>query len=145
MFCPKCGVSNDETSRFCRSCGAPVPVGQAPVQYTAPPPPAPLPQAPLQQAPPPPQYPVQGDPRVRGVAYPNRQYAVGRNPGVALILSILLPGVGQFYNGDTKKGLLMLLGALLLGPVTLFVVWLAILVWSAIDAYQVASGKSPLW
>jgi TM2 domain-containing membrane protein YozV len=138
MFCPKCGVSNDDAARFCRSCGAPVASGGA----LGPP-------VPTQSAPPPPlppqQVPLQGDPRVRGPQYPNKQYATGKNPGVALILSILIPGVGQFYNGDTKKGVLMLLGALVLGPATIFVLWVAIGIWSALDAYQVAGGKSPLW
>ncbi len=35
MFCPSCGTKNDETSRFCESCGAaindPVPATAAPV------------------------------------------------------------------------------------------------------------------
>jgi len=74
-----------------------------------------------------------------------KQYAVGKSPATALILSILIPGVGQFYNNDVKKGAIMLGGAILLGVLTLGLAWLGILVWSAVDAYQVASGKSPLW
>jgi TM2 domain-containing membrane protein YozV len=137
MFCPQCSVPNDETSRFCRSCGASLAANSA-VQY--------VPAPPVPGQPPMPQlYPVQGDPRMRGVAYPNRQYAVGKNPAVAVILSLLIVGVGQFYNGDAKKGLLMLIGAVVLGVLTLSFGWFAIGIWSAIDAYQVASGKSPLW
>jgi TM2 domain-containing membrane protein YozV len=139
MFCPQCGVSNEETSRFCRSCGSSLTAkSEVPVQYV-PAPPVPV-QPPVQQP-----YPLQGDPRIRGVAYPNRQYAVGKNPGVALILSLLIVGVGQFYNGDAKKGVLMLIGAVVLGVFTLSLGWFAIAIWSAIDAYQVASGKSPIW
>jgi len=62
-----------------------------------------------------------------------------------MILSILIPGVGQFYNGDMKKGAVMLAAAIVGGVITVGLVWLGILIWSAIDAYQVASGKSPLW
>ena len=74
-----------------------------------------------------------------------KQYAVGKNPVTALILSILIPGVGQFYNNDVKKGAIMLGGAIVGGVLTFGVAWLGILIWSAIDAHQVASGKSPLW
>ena len=85
---------------------------------------------------------------MRGAAQPGtapKQYAVGRSPGVAAILSILIAGVGQFYNGDHKKGAIMLIGGIILGALTLGLAWLPIIVWSAVDAYQVASGKSPLW
>ena len=32
-----------------------------------------------------------------------------RNPGVAAVLSLLVPGVGQFYNGDFLRGLFWLI------------------------------------
>ena len=32
-----------------------------------------------------------------------------RNPGVAAVLSLLIPGVGQFYNGDFLRGLFWLI------------------------------------
>lgn len=32
-----------------------------------------------------------------------------RNPGVAAILSLLIPGVGQIYNGDFLRGLFWLI------------------------------------
>jgi TM2 domain-containing membrane protein YozV len=32
-----------------------------------------------------------------------------RNPGIASVLSLLLPGVGQFYNGDFLRGLFWLI------------------------------------
>jgi len=41
-----------------------------------------------------------------------------RNPGIALILSLVVPGFGQFYNGDFLKGALFLIAwvlALILG------------------------------
>ena len=44
MFCPKCGTSNDDTARFCRSCGQDMayraqpgqPTGQQPPPYQQP-------------------------------------------------------------------------------------------------------------
>jgi TM2 domain-containing membrane protein YozV len=74
---------------------------------------------------------------------------VNKSPGVALLLSFFVPGVGQFYNGDTKRGLLMF-GILLvswflaaaggIGFIGVFGVW----VWGMINAYQVASGKTTM-
>jgi TM2 domain-containing membrane protein YozV len=32
-----------------------------------------------------------------------------RNPGVASVLSVLLPGIGQFYNGDFLRGIFWLI------------------------------------
>ena len=78
-------------------------------------------------------------------AYPNKQYAVGKSPGVALILSLIIVGIGQFYNGDNKKGAIMLISAVVAGILTFGLGWFAIAIWSAFDAYNVASGKSPLW
>ncbi len=109
-----------------------------PVQYQPPPPPMPYQQ---------PQYP-HGDPRMRGMAMPGqKQYAVGKNPGVALILSVFFGGlaIGQFYNGDVKKGLVMAAISIFIGIPTAGVVSFGIWIWSMIDAYNVASGKSPLW
>jgi TM2 domain-containing membrane protein YozV len=32
-----------------------------------------------------------------------------KNPGVAAVLSFLIPGIGQFYNGDFLRGLFWLI------------------------------------
>jgi TM2 domain-containing membrane protein YozV len=144
MFCPSCGTSNDDSSRFCRSCGAAV-AGSVPTVQQAPPPP-PAPYAP---PPPPQQQPYyQPDPRMRGMApagYPNKQFATGKNPAVATIMSLIIVGLGQLYNGDVKKGAIMFVCALVAGIITLGIAWFGIAIWSAIDAYNVAAGKSPLW
>ena len=33
----------------------------------------------------------------------------GRNPGVAAVLSVVIPGVGQIYNGDFLRGIFWLI------------------------------------
>jgi TM2 domain-containing membrane protein YozV len=68
-----------------------------------------------------------------------------KNPGLALVLSLLIVGLGQFYNGDWKKGLAMLGGTLILGPLTAGVAWLGFAIWSMIDAYGVAKGTTKRW
>jgi TM2 domain-containing membrane protein YozV len=61
--------------------------------------------------------------------------AGAKSPGVALLLSLLICGVGQMYNGQVGKGILMLIGAVLAWIVLLgWIVW----IWSMIDAYQTA-------
>ncbi len=32
-----------------------------------------------------------------------------RNPGVASVLSVIVPGIGQFYNGDFLRGIFWLI------------------------------------
>ena len=101
---------------------------------------------------PPPVY--YSDPRIRGGApilvSPNiRPYAVGKSAVVAVLLSFLIPGVGQFYCGAGAKGGLMLaLGIVswVLIPLYGFGVLCLIgtRIWSMIDAYNIASGKIPL-
>ena len=93
---------------------------------------------------------------MRGVAIEaldsaGRSYAVGKNPAIAFLLSFFLPAFGQVYNGDLKKCFAMWGGYFLsfvfavftagFGSILGFGVW----IWSMIDAYNVASRKSPLW
>lgn len=74
-----------------------------------------------------------------------KQYADNKRPALALFLSLFIVGLGQFYNGDFKKGGLMLGGALIVGMASYGIIWFLVAIWSAIDAYRVASRKTPLW
>lgn len=122
MYCPNCGAQNADTAKFCEKCGT---------GLVATPPPA-----------------AQPDTRMRGVDVtpaPGGHPVTGKNPVLALVLSLVICGVGQFYNGDVKKGALMLIGFILgifiSGGLISFGLW----VWSMIDAYLVASGKGKVW
>ena len=46
MFCPKCGIQNDDNSKFCQGCGATLTEPAAPDTSAAPPPPSPAYNAP---------------------------------------------------------------------------------------------------
>ena len=129
MFCSSCGSANDDSARFCHKCGAAV-GGAGGVTPPAPP------ASDFTT--------MRGGPASTSTVV-GKQYATGKNAVVALILSLVIVGVGQFYNGDMKKGGIMLGAAVVFGAVTAGFGWLAIAIWSAVDAYQVASGKSPLW
>ena len=122
MFCAQCGAPNDAPAKFCFKCGAPL--SQGPVAPEA-------------------------DPRTRGASAPvaatGPKTVTGKNPTLATILSLLIVGGGQFYNGDVKKGLTMLVVALVLAGLTAGVGWLGVAIWSAIDAYRVANGTAQRW
>jgi len=64
------------------------------------------------------------------------------SPVLALILSFLIPGLGQFYTGQFVKGVLLFLGAVVFGLLStsiigipfLLIIWL----YSMYDAYTAA-------
>jgi TM2 domain-containing membrane protein YozV len=65
-----------------------------------------------------------------------------KNPGVAAVLSFLIPGLGQIYNGQILKGLVVVViqainvafTHVLIG----FVFYPIVLVYAVIDAYGTA-------
>ncbi len=65
-----------------------------------------------------------------------------KNPGLAAILSFFISGLGQIYNGQIGKGILIIaaqvvnaiLTIILIGWFTGFAVW----VWAIYDAYKTA-------
>src|SRR3954451_3374635 len=123
MFCSACGANNESTARFCHACGTPMSVAVAAVV---------------------PPGPDLGTMRTSNPVLPALA-PTGKSPVLAAVLSALIVGVGQFYNGDAKKGAIMLGGAIVFGLVSAGLLWFAIAVWSAVDAYQVAKGNGRMW
>ncbi|MDO9045408.1 MAG: zinc-ribbon domain-containing protein [Methanobacteriaceae archaeon] len=66
-----------------------------------------------------------------------------KNAGLAAVLSFLVVGLGQIYNGQVGKGLLLLVGALISGVLMLvfigFITWLIIWIYAIYDAYNTAN------
>lgn len=65
-----------------------------------------------------------------------------KNPGIAAVLSFFITGLGQIYNGQIGKGILLifiqvinlLLMVILIGFITYPIVW----IWGMYDAYKTA-------
>ncbi|MDN7024856.1 hypothetical protein FGU65_08145 [Methanoculleus sp. FWC-SCC1] len=64
-----------------------------------------------------------------------------KNPAMAAGLSLLFNGLGQAYNGQFGKGVLVLLGSLL-GLFVLIVPGVVVWLWGGYDAYRTAKGMN---
>ncbi len=64
-----------------------------------------------------------------------------KNPAIAAGLSLLFNGLGQAYNGQFIRGVLVLLGSLL-GLFLMIVPGVAIWLWGGYDAYRTAKGMN---
>ena len=116
MFCSHCGADNDDSYKFCEKCGKSL-TSQALV-----------------------------DERMRGSrSVTVKTYADGKVTWAAVLLSFLVCGGGQLYNGDFKKGLVMFGGAVVLAFVTAGVGTLFVWVWGMIDASQGSKRTWPIW
>ncbi|WP_301676064.1 hypothetical protein [Methanoculleus methanifontis] len=62
-----------------------------------------------------------------------------KNPAIAAGLSLLFNGLGQAYNGQFARGVLVLLGSLL-SLFLMIVPGVAIWAWGGYDAYRTAKG-----
>ena len=125
MVCAQCGSPNDDSARFCGKCGAPVGANSEPATQRGGPSPPATPAA----------------------STPGAPAVTGKNPTVALVISVFLGafGGGQFYNGDWKKGLAMAAGTIVLGVPTAGLAPFGVWIWCMIDAYQVAGGRGKVW
>ena len=64
------------------------------------------------------------------------------SPIIAAVISFLLPGIGQVVQGETKKGLIMFVIAIILSALSLYVLALCYIIsfiytiYAAYDAYK---------
>jgi TM2 domain-containing membrane protein YozV len=68
---------------------------------------------------------------------PAQLYVRRKEPGVALLLSFFMPGLGQIYNGDVGKGIIFFISFWIL--VWVFIGWI-IWIWALVDAHQSATN-----
>lgn len=121
MFCPSCGAPVEEHANFCPSCGADLILNAAVAGTGAQAHPAMARAAPAQDDAP--------------------FVDARKSPWAALLLSVLIPGLGHFYVGKSQRGLLILLVSIMSLGTGLFaipmVLSVAILIWAValVDAY----------
>ncbi len=60
-----------------------------------------------------------------------------KNPILALVLSLIICGVGQMYNGQLRKGVIMLVATIIMA-ILFWPISLIILIYSMYDAYTTA-------
>ena len=69
-----------------------------------------------------------------------------RNPILAAILSLIVAGLGQIYNGQIGKGVLFILIQLINGALTAVLIgWVLLRIvglWAMIDAYTTAKRNN---
>jgi TM2 domain-containing membrane protein YozV len=73
-----------------------------------------------------------------------------KNPMIALVASVVLPGLGQIYNGQTRKGIALVIVSVFLLYLIITVrtilselanfLYIAILLYSAYDSYNTAKS-----
>lgn len=67
-----------------------------------------------------------------------------KSSGVAVILSFLIPGVGQIYCGRVGKGILLILFSFIFGILSFILIgipfYLALWIYSMYDAYKLAEA-----
>ena len=163
--CPFCGAPNPPDATFCVNCGAKLPSEQPQPYTAPPPPPPPsspplsqppiqpptqpdsysrpmsnaLPQVPPQIPPPSPAAPA--PPPVQPMQQPYPTIPQGqiilkeKDAGIAAVLSLIIPGLGQMYIGKIGRGVLILLFTALLSMILVgFIIW----IWNIFDAYNLA-------
>jgi TM2 domain-containing membrane protein YozV len=69
-----------------------------------------------------------------------------RNPLIAAVLSLIVAGLGQIYNGQVTKGVIFIIVQLINGALTVVLIGWFLLplvgLWSMIDAYLVAKHNN---
>ena len=109
-FCSDCGKPVSETSKYCPNCGAKTSVPDSP-----------------------------GEKESIQVALKELPHGVHeeKSPFLAVLCSFFIPGLGQVYDGETARGLLIFLGSLI-GFFIYIIPGVIVWIFGMYDAYSIA-------
>ena len=123
MFCAGCGTQLQDNQHFCSICGRPAGTAIAAGVSTASAAVAPATQAPAV---------------VRQVVIVKTE----KSPALAAVLSFLICGLGQIYNGQIGKGILFFIAFVISSAAIWIVIGFlstpALWIWGIVDAYKTA-------
>lgn len=158
MICPNCTRQIPNNSSTCTFCGAQIATtvsAQTTPETTLPPVSGMIKHCPSCGT----EVPIQMDRCPKCGAQLARQVDARppshRNPAVALVLSIILPGLGQIYNRDFAKGLIFIVFAIILAGLSFAnligiiasIIYLVFWLYNIYDAYtrakRINAGLSP--
>lgn len=83
---------------------------------------------------------------VQYVTRVEHHYHDGKSPGLAAVLSFLIPGLGQLYNGDVLAGVMLFIAVVACVVTSFFIVpaFIALIlwVWGIVNAYNAAESRN---
>jgi TM2 domain-containing membrane protein YozV len=70
-----------------------------------------------------------------------RQQSTGKNPIIAVILNLIIAGLGHVYLGRTKRGIVLFLLTVFIALISMGAGWILGVIVCSYDAYQLAQNK----
>lgn len=70
-----------------------------------------------------------------------------KQPGIAAVASLVIPGAGQIYLGELNRGILFIVATAVAGILSMFLIGIPFLIgiwiYAIYDAYNLAQGQEP--
>lgn len=144
--CPVCGSESQNNEEICKNCGSKLPkkktektvVEQKDTKF------CPKCGAEISKT-------VNACPKCGAKSQSNVTQQEQKSPFIAGILSLIIFGIGQFYNGQPRKGALLFIGGYFISIILIYffgyLTYIIIVLFSAYDAYTTAEainrGETP--
>ena len=144
--CPVCGSESQNNEEICKNCGSKLPkkktektvVEQKDTKF------CPKCGAEISKT-------VNACPKCSAKSQSNVTQQEQKSPFIAGILSLIIFGIGQFYNGQPRKGALLFIGGYFISIILIYffgyLTYIIIALFSAYDAYTTAEainrGETP--
>ena len=144
--CPACGSESQDNEEICKNCGSKLPkkktetatVEQKDTKF------CPKCGAEISKT-------ANACPKCGAKSQSNVIQQEQKSPFIAGILSLIIFGIGQFYNGQPRKGALLFIGGYFISIILIYffgyITYIIIALFSAYDAYKTAEainrGETP--